>query len=202
MMRFAVSILACTLLGAPAWAGVGDALPPNPCGGPKELWGQFQAVLDVSGGGCSGAAPTAAETVITCTLRKNKPVTTPADIAVEFYSPVDGSSMTGGPVCVASQLPVGSTVTVVTGVLPTPSPYSSAVVVSAPGGTCGPGCFLHGTARVFSSGGLLICSATRVDLSEVCFAGKSVPATTSRLKTFKPHSMHTQGQFPVVQYGD
>jgi hypothetical protein len=201
MMRFAVSILACALLGAPAWADVGDALAANPCGGPKKLWGQVQ-VLDVSGGGCSGASPTAAETAITCTLRENKPKATPADIAVEFYSPVDGSSMTGGPVCVASQLPVGSTVTVVTGVLPSPSPYSSAMVVPAPGGTCGPGCFLHGTARVFSSGFLLTCSATRVDLSEVCFAGKSVPATTSRLRTFRPRSMHKVGRFQVRQIGD
>jgi hypothetical protein len=202
MRRLSLWIVASALLATPAWGGIGDILvSANPCG-PKPLkGGGFLAVLDVSGGGCSGTKP-AVETAITCTLRAGKPKHDPEDIAVEFYSEVDGSSITGGPVCAAAGLAPGSTVTMVTGTLPSPSPYDGAVVIPAPGGSCGAGCFLHGSARVFTTGGLLTCTATRVDLSEVCFGGKPVPAATKNLTVLKPIVVRGIGSIPVVQRGD
>lgn len=200
MTRLSPWILGCTLLAAPVWAGIGDTIPANPCGS-ASLRGGFLAVLDVSGGGCGGSQP-AVQTAITCTLKKGKPPQAAQDIAVEFYSEVNGASITGGPFCAAAALAPGSTITMLTGALPAPSPYGGAIVVPAPGGSCGPGCFLHGSARVFTTGGLLQCTATRIDLSEVCFAGKPVPATTKNLTILKPQSMAQVGSIPVVQRGD
>jgi hypothetical protein len=201
MARLSLWIVACTLLATPVWAGIGDLVEANPCGSKALRGGGFLAMLDVSGGGCNGTKP-AVETAITCTLRKGRPKLEPADIAVEFYSPVDGSSLTGGPVCAAANLAPGSTITMVTGALPAPSPYAGAFVVPVPGGTCGAGCFLHGTARVFLTNGLMTCTATRIDLSEVCFAGKPVAATTKNLTVVKPIVVQGIGAIPVVQRGD
>ena len=196
MMRLSAWIVAGLLLATPVWAGIGDAIPSNPCGS-KPLRGPVLIALDVSGGGCNGTKP-AVETAITCTLRKGKPNLEPADIVVDFYSPVNGASLTGGPVCAAANLALGSTITMVTGPLPNPA-YSGAIVVPVTGGTCGTGCFLHGSARVFTSGGYISCTATRMDLSEVCFAGKPVGATTKNLTVLRPASLQ---QGPVQQRGD
>ena len=204
VQRLSTWILACTLLATPVWAGIGDPIPANPCGETplnKEFRvGGFLAVLDVSGGGCNGPA---VQTAITCTLKMGQPKAAAEDIAVEIYSESTGASITGGPFCVAAGLPAGSSVTMVTGALPAPSIFGGAVVIPTPGGSCGPGCFLHGSARVFSTGGVLQCTAARVDLSEVCFGGAPVPATRKGLTILSPQQMQQVGSGPsTVQRGD
>jgi hypothetical protein len=201
--RLSTWILACTLLAAPVWAGIGDPIPANPCSATplnkNFRVGGFLAVLDVSGGGCGGPA---VQTAITCTLKRASLMRTAEDIAVEIYSESTGASITGGAFCVATGLPEGSSVTMVTGALPAPSIFGGAVVIPAPGGSCGPGCFLHGTARVFSTGGVLQCTAARVDLSEVCFGGAPVP-TTQDLIILSPQQLHQSGSGPsTAQRGD
>jgi hypothetical protein len=194
MRRLSPWVVACTLLAAPVWAGISDPIPTNPCSSTR-LRGPVLGVLDVSGGGCAGPA---VQTAITCTLRKGKPTDTAQDIAVEFYSETNGASITGGPVCAAAGLAPGSTITMITGTVPSPA-YTGAIVIPAPGGSCGPGCFLHGSARVFASGGMINCTATRVDLSEVCLAGKPVPATTKNLTVLRPQGVRAG---KIVQRGD
>lgn len=168
-------ILAAALAAAPATAGIGDPVPVNPCGVAAISRSQY-SVLDVSaaGGAC---VPPFAETAITCTVAVGGAGGV-ADVAVEFYDETTGASITGGAVCVGAAVPAGTSVTMVTNPIPPPSPFFGSVIPSA--GSCGPGCFLHASARVFSNG-RLTCSAQRIDRSGVCIGGFPTPLTIKDL---------------------
>lgn len=174
-MRIAarLAVLVVALAAIPAAAGIGDPVPANPCG-PANLSPSVYAILDVTGGGCAGG--TGAETAITCTVTRGPSGS--ADLVVEIYDQ-SGAQITSGPVCVGAGLPVGTTLTLLTGALPPPAPALGPVIFT-PFAPCGPGCFLHGSARVFSNG-RLTCSAARIDLSAACGGGGPVPYTTKNL---------------------
>jgi hypothetical protein len=175
MHLFALSVFVATSLTvAHAWAGIGDPVPPNPCS-PAAISRSTYAILDVSGSG-GACVPPFAETAITCTIVAGNSLGV-ADVVVEFYDETTGASISG-PVCVGASIPAGTTVNMVTNPLPPPSPFTGFPIAAA--GSCGPGCFTHGSARVFSDG-RLVCSAQRIDLSGVCIGGFPVPLTTKDL---------------------
>lgn len=179
-------MLALTLISTPAWAGIGDPVPSNPCPGAVPF-ADFLSVLEMNGGGCGGGFGMA--TAITCTLKQGAPAAAPADIAVEIYDEFTGASITGGPVCMAGGLAAGSTLTMVTNPIPGLATPFVGPVIPAPGGSCGANCFGRASARVFTTG-RIECTATRIDLTEVCFFGAAAPAATKDLTVLRRAVQH------------
>lgn len=176
-------MLALSLFAVPAWAGIGDPVPVNPCGIVPFV--DYLSVLEMNGGGCGGFG---LETAITCTLKRGIPAGSTGDIAVEIYDEFTGASITGGPFCAAAALAEGSTVTMVTGVIGPPTPFTG-TLIPAPGGSCGVGCFGRASARVFTTG-QIECTATRIDLSEPCFAFAPAAANTKDLTILRRGKQH------------
>jgi hypothetical protein len=166
-------------------ASIGDPVPANPCLG----GGRFKAklaVLDVSSDG--GAGPCAgifADTAITCTTK------TGGDLAVEYVDEFGmpmNPGFSAGPDALCG-VPAGFTITWTLSPLPAGpagfGPYAiglpSTLFVPAPAGSCGPGCAIHGFARVFSTDSKAQCTASRIDTSAFCSGAAPTPLATKNL---------------------
>jgi hypothetical protein len=192
MRKLIVWTFSLALLGSTAFAGsIADPVPTNPCPGATVFRAKL-AVLDVSSDGaalCGGIVN--ADTAITCTIKEPDSGGVGADVVIEYYDET-GAPM-NSPLGVAldtfcGALP-GDTLTFTLSVLP-PGPAGFGPwatgppvpgFVGAAAGSCGPGCALHGYARVFSTDKKIQCTGTRIDTSGFCLGAAPTPLTTKNL---------------------
>jgi hypothetical protein len=179
-------------IASTAWAGsISDPVPANPCPGATVFKAKL-AVLDVSSDGaalCGGIVN--ADTAITCTIKEPDSGGVGADLVIEYYDET-GAPM-NSPLGVAADtfcgaLP-GDTLTFTLSALP-PGPAGFGPWATGPtipgfvgagAGSCGPGCALHGYARIFSSSKKIQCTGTRIDTSGFCLGASPTPLTTKNL---------------------
>jgi hypothetical protein len=192
-MRVVATVAALvTVLGAaPAYAGIGHAIPTNACLPDNDKFKVNLGVLNVSGDGSLGNGCTngvGAETVITCTSKEKAGKT--LDIAIEYFDAA-GNTISASPPSSGNNLvcglAAGETVRfhTVPPVSDLPGPWAGGspgyvpTVAPAPIVTCmfgAAGCFLNGSARVLSTSTKVQCTATKLDIRLVCAGVQGVGA--------------------------
>jgi hypothetical protein len=180
MRILTLSALLVALSTSSAWGGIGDPVPVNPCNPSAKLKVSL-SVLDVNGDGSLVAGPACtndvhAETAITCTSKEKLGVS--ADVVIQYF---DAS---GAQIGTNSQCGIAPGTTLTFHTVPPgsimPLPWGSPLAVPgyvltgpipSPGASCpmATGCFLHGSARILTTSKNVQCTATRIDLVNLCF---------------------------------